>query len=127
MKRMGGMLALLLLLAEARAETEVGSGTGAERESDPCKLVSQNMSLTMLGETDYYLAESREGERVTRLYLSLCHPLQGLPSTVAELCRPGAQACLTAVQNGTEQKLWPDAGASSVAGLHLEGQVRYST
>jgi len=122
MKRMGGMLALLLLLAEARAETEVGSGTGAERESDPCKLVSQNMSLTMLGETDYYLAESREGERVTRLYLSLCHPLQGLPSTVAELCRPGAQACLTAVQNGTEQKLWPDAGASSVAGLHLEGQ-----
>ena len=78
------------------------------------------MSLTSLGENDYYTAENRDDQTV--IYLSLCHPLRweilsvynpgnianivisrNLPATVKDLCDPRAFACITKL-NLTTQK-----------------------
>lgn len=76
---MGWRLLGLLVLTQALVGTTaqklvVEKGKKSRGTKSLCTIPSQNMSLTSLGENDYYTAENRDDQTV--IYLSLCHPLR---------------------------------------------------
>jgi len=85
-----------------------------------CKLPSQNISLTSLDTTDYFLTENRDDK--TRIYVALCHPLRNLPSSAAKFCDNSAYSCITKIdENGKEIEFIRNAGGKS-SSMSLEGQ-----
>jgi len=85
-----------------------------------CLLAEQNISLSSLDSTDYFLTENRDDK--TRIYLGLCHPLRNLPSPAAQFCDSSAYSCITKIDaNGSEVEFIRNAGGIS-SGLSLDHQ-----
>eukprot|EP00090_Calanus_glacialis_P000779 TRINITY_DN10546_c0_g1_i1.p1 TRINITY_DN10546_c0_g1~~TRINITY_DN10546_c0_g1_i1.p1 ORF type:complete len:1331 (-),score=238.63 TRINITY_DN10546_c0_g1_i1:831-4823(-) len=85
-----------------------------------CQLAKQNISLSSLDSTDYFLTENRDDK--TRIYLGLCHPLKNLPSPAADFCDSSAYSCITKIDaSGQEIEYIRNAGSNS-SELFLEVQ-----
>ena len=84
-----------------------------------CQLPEQNISLSSLDSTDYFLTDNRDDQ--TRIYLSLCHPLRKLPDPAVDFCDPTAYSCITKINaTGHEVEFIRNAGSNS-SKLFLEG------
>ena len=75
----------------------VSSAASDQLESDYCKLPAENISLSILDKTNYYLQENNN----TRIYLGLCHTLD--VENIPKFCDRSAFACVTKINQGKHQ------------------------
>ena len=66
--------------------------------SDPCQLPEEEISLSILDQTKYYLTENKETN--TRIYLGLCHALDIDVENISKFCDKNAFACVTKINKG---------------------------
>ena len=81
----------------------VSSAASDQLQSDYCKLPAENISLSILDKTKYYLQENKETN--TRIYLGLCHALD--VEDLSKFCDRNAFACVTKINPGKHLILKP--------------------